>query len=75
MTETLDNQLCHRFIECVKAHHWAPVFTASTSVEFDLLSAKNGSVTHFMYARDGKLWVGWFQRNAGVQLLFDAYGT
>jgi hypothetical protein len=75
MTETLDLQLVHRFCECVIAHDHPPIYTAPITLGFDLPSALDGSVTHIMYHKDGKLWVGWFKHSPAVQFLFDSYGT
>ena len=74
MTQRMDIQLCNRFVDCVEAHDHAPIHTAPVSLGFDLPSAMGGHVTHFMYLKGGKLWVGWFNRSPSVQLLFDAYG-
>ncbi len=61
MTEALDVQMCGRYADLVEAHDYQPVHTA-ISVGFDLISAKNGEITHYLCSVNGKSWVGWCPR-------------
>ncbi len=75
VTEALDVQMCGRFADMVEAHDYAPVHSGPVSVGFNLISAKDGSIIHYLCYRDDKVYVGWMPRNPTTQWLFDCYGT
>lgn len=79
MIAPLDQQLIGRYCEVMRGHQGLPVYTAAISESMasqdSIDRAVYGMLTHIMYVKDGKIYVGWVDRNPNLQFFLDAYGT
>lgn len=76
MIDTLDIQLVGRLGEMLTARPGLPVYTSPLSQPMTgqdpIRWALDGVLTHVMYVKDGKIYVGWFDSH-GFTWFFDCY--